>query len=386
MTKSVHSNNHFHLIIAGAGCAGLSLLVRLLQQPATQQQRILLVDKEMGSMRNKTWCFWEKETGYFEPIVHQQYNQLWYHGNGYSQLSNIHPFRYKMVRGEDFYNHCMKIIAKHPNVEIMEGNITAMSGEGNEAMITVNDTEYRAAYIFNSIQFNKPELKPHHQYLLQHFRGWFIETEQPVFDPEAATLMDFRVSQEHGATFVYVMPFSANKALVEYTVFSEKKLTTAEYDAGISRYIDEQIRSAYKITAKEEGVIPMTNYRFPESAGRIIYIGTAGGQTKPSSGYTFQFIQQQSEQLASQLAKAEKPVPFSFQRTRFHFYDSVLLQVLADKHLPGETIFTKLFSKNHLARVLQFLGNQSTPGQEIRIISVLPKLPFLKAALRQLFR
>lgn len=386
MTKSAHSNNRFDYIIAGAGCAGLSLVVRLLQQATTCNKRMLLVDKNGASMLNKTWCFWEKAPDIFEPIVHHQYQQLWYHGNGYSQLSDIHPYRYKMIRGKDFHKYCMGIISRFPNVEILTGEVTDMNGEGDEARLSIDGMEYRADHIFNSILFKPPELKPYQQYLLQHFRGWFIQTDQPVFDPGAATLMDFRVPQDQGASFVYVMPLAADRALVEYTLFSERRLTTEEYEKEIRAYIEEYIRCNYSITSEEEGVIPMTSYRFPETDGRIIHIGTAGGQTKPSSGYTFQFIQQQSSILTSQLARGERPVPSGFQRTRFHFYDSVLLQVLARKSVPGEAIFTRLFSRNKLSHVLQFLSNQSSASREISIISALPKWPFLKAALNQLFR
>ncbi|MBO9634563.1 MAG: hypothetical protein J7578_15725 [Chitinophagaceae bacterium] len=386
MTKSAHNNNRFDYIIAGAGCAGLSLVVRLLQQASTCNKRILLVDRTNASMLNKTWCFWEEVPDIFEPIVHRQYKQLWYHGKGYSQLSDIHPYRYKLIRGEDFHKYCMDLIARFHNVEVLTGEVTGMNGEGEEAQVNIDGIEYRADYIFNSILFKQPELKPNQPYLLQHFRGWFIQTTQPVFDPGAATLMDFRVPQEQGASFVYVMPLSPDRALVEYTLFSEKLLKPEEYEKTISAYIGEYLHSEYSITGKEDGVIPMTSYRFPETDGRIIHIGTAGGQTKPSSGYTFQFIQRQSQILASQLDKGERPVPSGFQRTRFHFYDTVLLRVLARKDVPGEAIFTRLFSRNRLSRVLQFLANQSNPAGEIRLISALPKWPFLKAALNQLFR
>ena len=38
--------------------------------------------------------------------------------------------------------------------------------------------------------------------------------------------MDFDVSQEQGLHFMYVLPFSANEALVESTYFSPKLSTT----------------------------------------------------------------------------------------------------------------------------------------------------------------
>lgn len=386
MTKSAPANNHYDYIFAGAGCAALSLLMRLLQQPATKDKRVLLVDKQMASMRNKTWCFWEKEPGFFEPIVHQQYDQLWYHGNGCSQLSSILPYRYKMIRGEDFYRHCMNIISQHPNVQFIQEAVGKMDGRGEAASISISGKTYTSDLIFNSVTGAPPVLAKHEYMLLQHFKGWFIRTEQPVFDPAAATLMDFRISQDNGTAFVYVMPFSEHEALVEYTLFTEQLLTDEQYEQGLRHYLKTYIKSAYTIQSQESGVIPMTNYRFPESEGRIIHLGTAGGRTKPSSGYTFQFIQQQSGQLAAQLARGESPSPAGYQRTRFHFYDAVLLDVLANKRLPGEVVFTKLFRKNRLPLVLQFLGNESSLGGELRLISVLPKLPFLKAALHQLFR
>jgi lycopene beta-cyclase len=60
--------------------------------------------------------------------------------------------------------------------------------------------------------------------LLQHFKGWVIETAKPAFDPSQAIFMDFRVSQQNGTTFIYLMPTSSTTALVEYTLFTEKVL------------------------------------------------------------------------------------------------------------------------------------------------------------------
>ncbi|QEC41020.1 lycopene cyclase family protein [Pseudobacter ginsenosidimutans] len=380
------NKRRYDYIFTGAGCAAMSLLMRLLKHPSTSNKRILLVDKDNSGMYNKTWCFWEKGTGFFESIVHHQYDQLWYYGNEYSKCSNIFPYHYKMIRGEDFYHHCMKEIARYPNVEWLREEVSAIDGEGEEATAQINGQIFSASYIFNSIIFRPPVLKKNEHMLLQHFKGWFIETEEPVFDPAAATLMDFRVSQEHGTAFVYVMPLSQRRALVEYTLFTTELLTAEQYETALKQYLQANIKSTYTVLNKEEGKIPMTNYRWPESKGRLINIGTAGGQTKPSSGYTFQFIQQQADLLCHQLAKDQQPRPKSYQHTRFHFYDAVLLEVLAKQYSPGEIIFTRLFSKNKLSSVLQFLGNQSTLSDELRIISVLPKWTFLKAALNQVFR
>ena len=60
-----------------------------------------------------------------------------------------------------------------------------------------------------------------------------------------------------------------------------------------------------------------------------------------------------------------------------------LLHILYHEKLPGAEIFTQLFKKNKPQQVLRFLDNESTFREELNIISSLPTIPFLKAALRQ---
>ena len=92
----------------------------------------------------------------------------------------------------------------------------------SEVVFNINNQEFRLgnAQVFNSI-YEPHDATPKTIRLLQHFKGWVIETNEPSFDPNKATMMDFRVSQQHGTTFAYVLPFSATSALVEYTLFHE---------------------------------------------------------------------------------------------------------------------------------------------------------------------
>lgn len=145
----------FDYIIAGAGCAGLSLLTRLLQTGQFSNQKILLVDKAPKTANDRTWCFWEKGEGFFEPVVYQKWQELWFHANGYSELHNIAPYYYKMIRGGDFYRYCFEIIGQYQNVTVEYGSVTAMTNE----FITVNGCNYTGNIIFNSILFEKPSLK-----------------------------------------------------------------------------------------------------------------------------------------------------------------------------------------------------------------------------------
>jgi lycopene beta-cyclase len=107
----------------------------------------------------------------------------------------------------------------------------------------------------------------------------------------------------------------------------------------------------------------------------------AGGQTKASSGYTFQFIQNNPARSLT-VYKSLASLPAT--PRRFRFYDNTLLHILYHKRLPGDEIFTQLFKKNKPQRVLRFLDNESSFKDELKIISTLPAWPFLKAAIKQL--
>lgn len=347
-------------------------------------KKILLVDREEKKQNDRTWCFWETKPGLFESIVYKQWARVWFHSDDFSRLLQLKPYTYKLIRGIDFYNYCLDLVRQQDNIDILQGEIEEVYSEEDGTYVVVGGKKISGDYIFSSILPAQLELRKKDHYLLQHFKGWMIETSTPVFQPTEATLMDFRASQEHGCAFAYVMPFSATQALVEFTLFTEKLLQPAQYEEGLKEYIDRFItRDSYRIKEEENGAIPMTSYRFPVRHHNIIYTGTAGGQTKASSGYTFRFIQKHSAAIVSQLIQSDTPF-ISGSAYRFRFYDSVLLHLLHYRNQLGKTIFTGLFKKNKPQQVLRFLDNESSVKDELKIISSLPVRPFMQAALQHL--
>ncbi len=378
----------YDFIITGAGCSGLSLLMRMVEHPFFSDKKILLVDKESKSRNDRTWCFWEKEPGFFEPVVLKQWQHLQFNSPGFTKSFNIHPYAYKMIRGIDFYSYCLGEINRHPNVEIQYGMVEQLQTHKWGASMLFNGNTINSRYVFNSILFEKPVIKKGEYFLWQHFKGWVIETETNCFTEGTATIMDFNISQQYGTTFIYVMPINSRKALVEYTVFSNTLLEASVYDTGLRDYLRNFLKNkAYEVLEEEFGTIPMTNHSFAATEGNIINMGTAGGQTKGSSGYSFQFIQKRSEAIVQSFISFGHPFEGykGFSR-RFHFYDSVLLQLLFNNKLEGKIIFTKLFQKNDATLILKFLDNQTTLFEDFRIISKLPTIPFLRAALRNLLQ
>jgi len=376
----------FDYIFAGAGCAGLSLATRILSRADLASRKILIIDKVRKAENDRTWCFWEREPGFFEPVVHRSWSHLEFCGEGASRQLDISPYKYKMIRSSDFYERCKKIIIDHENVQVVTGEIKSISNQGDLVSVTTDGDEYKGRFCFNST-FNGTDIdEAKHILIRQHFKGWVIKTNEKVFDPLKATLMDFRVSQSEGTAFFYVLPLSADRALVEYTLFTKDILTEERYDENLRQYVDQRItKQGYQVLEEEAGVIPMTTYPFKLHNGNIFNIGTAGGQTKGSTGYTFQFIQKHSEKIVSSLVSTGRP-PLNNNPTpwRFSLYDAIMLRVLSEKQ-QGAELFTRIFTKGQPTTILRFLDNESHPGEDIAIMNRLPKGLFGKAALKEMF-
>jgi lycopene beta-cyclase len=133
-------------------------------------------------------------------------------------------------------------------------------------------------------------------------------------------------------------------------------------------------------------VIPMSTYTFSKGEGRVINMGTAGGQTKSSSGYTFTFIQKQVKAIVQSLIQAKPPhVNEKLFDKRFQLYDDTLLNILYNQKSYASVVFSDLFKKNKPQQVLKFLDNETTLAEELKIMNTVPKNIFIPAALRRLF-
>jgi lycopene beta-cyclase len=373
---------HYDFIFSGTGAAALSLLLRMVEHPAFAQHSFLLIDQDSKKKNDRTWCYWEVGDGFFESIVCRKWDHCWFHGPSFSRDFSLKPYQYKMIRGLDFYHHCNEKLANHPGVVRLQAKVLQHGQNQDAAWVDTTEGRYEGTYLFNSIPEIPKSASAKEYHLLQHFKGWMVTTEKPCFQSDRPTFMDFRVSQQHGTTFAYVLPLDDRKALVEYTLFTEQLLTPEQYDAGLRNYLAEFLQiDQYQVEEEEFGIIPMTNHRFSPGEGRCIHLGTAGGHTKASSGYTFMFIQRHADLVLQALVEGKNPIiPARAQHPRFLFYDTVLLHILKEGRLSGALVFETLFKRNQIQSVFRFLDNQSTLPADLRLIATLPTLPFARAA------
>jgi lycopene beta-cyclase len=378
----------FDFIITGAGAAGLSLAMRLLQQGVLTQKTLAIIENTEKNKNDRTWCFWEKEPDIFEDIVCKKWDSVNFYSNYYSQVLDLTPYQYKMIKGLDFYRYCLSALQTALSVTFINATVTGIENQEAAVLVKTDKNDYTAGFCFNSLLLAQPLLNKNQFYFLQHFKGWMVKTDEPFFSDEHTTLMDFRISQQYGTTFMYCLPIDDQHALIEYTLFTEKLLKPEDYDAALHQYIAEYLPlPAHRILQTEFGIIPMTNYSFPGLDGRILHIGTAGGWTKASSGYTFKFIQRRTAAIAAVLKKGILPTKNTgTDSTRFNWYDATLLHVLKSGKMTGDKIFADFFKGNRPRDVLAFLDNETSLLTEVKIVRSLPTRIFLPAALQELVR
>jgi lycopene beta-cyclase len=382
----------YDIIIAGAGCSGLSLLYSILNTAALQDQKILVIDKSFDKSNDRTWCFWEQEKGIFESLVCKKWEQISVHKNSFSTTLPADPFIYKMINGLDFYNYVIGFAKKFPNVHWQENTITSMDTDFSiGAHIHWEGGMAKGRKVFSSLLpidqlYNISQQKTDTPFLWQHFKGHLVEFESNVFDANIARLMDFNVDQQSATGFMYLLPLTERKALVEYTLFSKTILQPSAYTFEINAYLEKHFPNvSYEILHEEIGAIPMTTSAFAKSASPIYVLGTLGNAVKASTGYAFHFIQEQVKQITKSLL-AGTEVHTEIHNTRHQFYDAVLLYILYHDLMEGSEIFKRIFEKNKAATIFKFLSNTSSIWEDIRIMRSLPTRIFLPAAIKVLLR
>lgn len=378
---------NYDYIIIGAGAAGLLLADALGKDPFFASKSILVLDKDDKSKNDRTWCFWERGAGQFDELVHKTWNHIYVGGKSLQKSTSIAPYTYKMLRGIDFYNDFVPRVKAYPNITWIQEEVQQFEEHEHEVVVTTPSQKFTGQTVFSSVyNASLPLKQTDHPVLQQHFVGWHIKTDRSVFNPNEATFMDFSVPQKGNTRFMYILPFSETEALLEYTLFSEHLLEKQEYEEAIKTYISKNFGDiTYSIQDTEFGSIPMTCYPFHQhNSNKLFHIGIAGGWAKPSTGYTFYNTSREVPKLVAHL-KTGKPLTQFHQKSRFLFYDMLLLDILYKNNHLGHEIFESMFKRRKASLILKFLENETNLWGELQIVTAPKPMPFIYALLNRLF-
>jgi len=374
-------------IILGAGASGLLLAYRMSLDSYFDDKSILIIDQVKDKGNDKTWCYWEEGEGEWDELLTKKWPKVLFGSKDFTETLDISPYSYKMIRSEKFYHKLWRSISLKSNITFVEDSVKSYSEIDNRVKVVTNKSTYFGLKLLNSIPDKKVyETQQKYPVLQQHFVGWFVKTKTDCFDNSIATFMDFNIPQNGNTRFMYVLPIDKNIALFEYTLFSKDLLEHSKYEEAIKDYLKEKKVTDFEILEKENGAIPMTSFKFEElNSNSILNIGTAGGWTKASTGYTFYNTSKKTKDLVSFLKKKDDLSVFA-KRTKYWFYDLLLLDVLANNNEKGSSVFASIFKKVNVKIILKFLGEESSLREDLKIITSVSPKPFILSIVKRFLR
>ena len=350
----------FDYIIIGGGCSGLSLAYELNLNNKLKNKSLAIIEPRTEYKRDKTWSFWKVTNHNFDDCVIKSWNNFSINTDSKSIKLKSKNFPYQAINSELFYKKINNELSKNNNIYFFKN---------------LNEINTDNSFIFNSV----PTLNSDKSNLWQHFKGVEIETEKKIFDDEIINLMDFNCEQRSNVHFFYTLPFSKNKALIETTWISELDGNSLkDYDFQIESYIKDNLGiKNYKVNYKEEGAIPLFHPTYATENNKI-NIGSAGGMTRLSTGYTFLNIQEHSKYIRKNIDKIEHAKIYNIGK-KYRFLDSIFLRVLKKHPEEMSNIFFKMFMCPTNI-VIKFLSNKSNMFEDFLIILKMPnKWIFIKS-------
>jgi len=392
------SQEEADVLILGGGLAGTSLAVHL--EEAGYGGRVAIVDERRDFSNEARWCSWSEMPSVMQPLVSRRWHR-WNvsttegHAQGKSEKSP-----YQHIYAPDFFAHFHERFARDGKTELFFGHsVSRVCSQNDGASVCTRDeegreTNWRAKWVFDARGATHTRLKqlsrPGQIHWRQSFVGLVVEFEDAVFKADEMTLMDFRVPQKAGARFVYILPFSDKRALVEITSFAPDAAPFEELESTLLCWIQTRLGANFRTHSRESGDLPMaTTPLSPVIAPRIGAIGLCGGAARAATGYAFGCIQRQGQWIAGMMAKRKDPLADGALHRlthppKFAALDAVFLEALGRGPDFAAQCFLRMIGRVPADSLTRFLEEQSGMADELRLIAALPKGAFIQSAARRI--
>ena len=348
----------YDFVIIGGGCAGLSLAYELEIHNKLKDKTLAIIEPRDEYKRDKTWSFWRVNQHNFDDCIKRKWKEFSIKTNSDSQIIKCGQYPYESIDSGLFYDKINTRLKKNKNIKFFKN---------------LKEVDFRKSFLFNSLPTLKEDIDSS---LWQHFHGIEIETTEDYFNENTVNLMDFDCEQRNSVHFFYILPFSKNKAMIETTWLSKRNDSLKDYEAQIKTYLNNLGIKDYKVNYKEEGAIPLF-YPVNKKENNKINIGTAGGMTRLSTGYTFLNIQEHSKYIRKNIENIEKTKVYDIGK-KYRFLDEIFLRVLKKHPEKMPNIFSKMFNSSY-GSAIKFLSNKSNIFDDISIILKMPKWIFIKS-------
>jgi lycopene beta-cyclase len=368
------------LLISGGGLAAALISQRLCRVPDLE---ILILEESESPFGEHTWSFHLADVTatdlvWMEPMIAQRWSG-------------------QSVRFRDFERHLSSgyasltspsvraAMALIPNVELRPGaRVTEIDAQG----ATLEDGErLKADCVIDARGFRRSGALA---LGYQKFVGLEVETSDPhgLTDP---VIMDASVDQRDGYRFVYLLPFSPSRVLIEDTRYSDGEgQDHAQIEHAIRDYADRRGWTIAQIVRREHGVLPIAlahdiELFWSELPTDVPQAGMRAGLFHPTTGYSLP----EAVRVANLVADAwpvDSPAlalrirQHALQRHRKQGFYRLLNRMLFRAARPDRRhLVLQRFYRLPQPLIERFYAGASTSSDKMRILLGKPPVPIHKA-------
>jgi len=364
--------------IRGAGAAGLSFAHALLRR--MPEVKVSVFDKRARLPHpQRTFCFFA-DAGAICPVPPaHSWSKVSFSGKDFSRSLDCSHAPYSLTHGQDFFQGMLNKL---------EGLGVTFVWDCDDVSISEHAVEFNGHRSSFDVVVDAAYSQAGQTAILwQSFAGLWVESETAVFHPDEALLMGLEESNATDAVkFAYVLPTSSHTALIEYTSYSEAPLPPSHHLQQCRTWLKDRGLDSLRETAFESGAIPLGMEVSPSVNG-VYRIGSGGGAIRASTGFAYQAIQRQSEELAQQIeSQFERGDNSRIQQARtfpkwMEVCDRLFLQALANAPRQGANMMAELLGKAPAHQLVKFLSGQATILEALRVMVHVPKLKMIEALL-----
>lgn len=372
-------SNAFDLIILGGGCAGLSLATRV-ASAVPFSIRTLIVEGRTSYTNDRTWCFWGADSSAVAHPIEHQWGKMRITSGNRTVLADCSSMPYQMLPAGSFYDAALSVISTAKNIKLKLD--TAVQSDPQKVDGHWEVETNRGVFCGRMVVDTRPQQLPTRDgaLLWQSFYGKEIECDKPVFDPSCMDLMNFLPPDHACIPFVYVLPITTTRALVEVTVFGADPLRPEDLAFMLETAIARRTGDApFRLLRSEHGTLPMGLCAITKNPDRsYVRAGVMAGGARPSTGFAFQRIQRWADACAKSILEGVLPTWHTPDPLVLRVMDHLFLNVLrANPEKAGE-LFCSLFGKADTLRVIRFLNGEGAWLDYTAVITALPFFPFMR--------
>ena len=136
----------YDYIICGAGLSGLILASRIFEDRFFDDKNILLIDKDLKSSVNKTWCFWETGNSVWKDYIVKSWDTVIFKSKGFKKEKSLKNYSYKMIKSKFFLDSIINKIKQANNFDFFQ-EIAAPRRNGWEPLGNLKSTPGQLALV-----------------------------------------------------------------------------------------------------------------------------------------------------------------------------------------------------------------------------------------------